>query len=111
MESSNGKNLKSKKFVVEKDGQIYTFYCGDQAFSKVEGVVFSARKLASMKHNPARIKHEGRVLWCAERYFADLINTVNSLPETRSAHRRRVKKHGTGKRLSVKDLKIVGGKV
>lgn len=96
-------------FKVEHEGITYTFYQGDREFSKVEGVVFSARKLASMKHNPARIKHEGRVLWCAERYFADLINRANGLPETRSAHRRRAKKHSTGKRLSVKDLRVVGG--
>lgn len=96
-------------FKVEHEGMTYTFYLGDREFSKVEGVVFSARKLASMKHNPARIKHEGRVLWCAETYFADLINRANTKPGNSVRPHRQVKKHSTGKRLSVKELRVVGG--
>ena len=97
-------------FKVEHEGMTYTFYCGDAEFSKVEGVVFSTRKLASMKHNPARIKHEGRVLWCSEFYFGNLINALNAKPTGSTRPQRRAKNTSTGKRLSVKDLKIVGGK-
>lgn len=97
-------------FKCEHEGMTYTFYEGDQQFSEVDGVQFSARKLASMTDHPARIKHEGRVLWCGQIYFAELVNKLNPQLNTRQTKPgiKRPKTSGN-QRLSVEKLRIVGG--